>query len=135
MRTDFSSRPKITKSKFVNGGGIARIKRLEQMFVQWWWVVLWFLSLLTLYEMSSQTRNDEFMRLTAHREQLQRDQEQALARHADLSLQVNSQSDPDWVELVLRKGLGLVPEGQTKVFFDAIPHSVTNLDLDRVWYK
>lgn len=97
----------------------ARIKRPERLFVQWWWVMLCFLGLLTLYEASSQTRNEEFLSLAAHRELLQKEKAQALARQADLALQVSSQSDPDWVELVLRKGLGLVPEGQKKVFFDA----------------
>lgn len=33
-------------------------------------------------------------------------------------LEINSQSDPAWVELMLMKNLGLVPEGQIKVFFD-----------------
>lgn len=36
----------------------------------------------------------------------------------DLLLQINSQSDPAWVELILMKGLGLVPEGQTKAVFE-----------------
>lgn len=35
----------------------------------------------------------------------------------DLLLQINSQSDPAWIQLTLMKGLGLVPEGQLKVYF------------------
>lgn len=42
-----------------------------------------------------------------------------LAEHEDLLLQINSQSDPAWIELTLMKGLGLVPDGQMKVFFQS----------------
>ena len=35
----------------------------------------------------------------------------------DLKLQVASQSDPAWIELALIKGLGLVPEGYTKIYY------------------
>lgn len=38
--------------------------------------------------------------------------------HRDyLMRQINSQSDPAWIEMVLKKELGLVPEGQIKVYF------------------
>lgn len=36
----------------------------------------------------------------------------------DLLLQIQSQCDPEWVELVLMRRLGLIPEGQTKVYFE-----------------
>jgi hypothetical protein len=34
-----------------------------------------------------------------------------------LLLTINSQSDPAWIELVLFRELGLVPEGAAKVWF------------------
>lgn len=40
-----------------------------------------------------------------------------LEEQEDLSLQIHSQNDPAWVELVLKKKLGVVPEGQIKVYF------------------
>jgi hypothetical protein len=42
---------------------------------------------------------------------------QLLDTREDLLLQIHSQSDPAWVRLTLMKGLGLVPEGQLKVYF------------------
>jgi hypothetical protein len=36
----------------------------------------------------------------------------------DLLLQIQSQKDPKWVELILMRRLGLIPEGQTKVYFE-----------------
>lgn len=37
-----------------------------------------------------------------------------------LSRQINSQSDPSWIEMVMKKELGLVPEGQVKIYFPPI---------------
>lgn len=42
---------------------------------------------------------------------------EGLLRQENLKRQINSQSDPAWVEMVLKKELGLVPEGQIKVYF------------------
>lgn len=42
----------------------------------------------------------------------------ASAEREELLRQIQSQSDPEWIELVLMKRLGLVPEGQTKVYFE-----------------
>jgi len=41
----------------------------------------------------------------------------ALEKREDLLLQINSQSDPAWTEILLKKHLGMVPSGQTKVYF------------------
>jgi hypothetical protein len=41
----------------------------------------------------------------------------AMERQGDLALQIESQNDPAWVQLTLMKGLGVVPEGQIKVYF------------------
>ena len=35
----------------------------------------------------------------------------------ELQLQVDSQDDPAWIEMLLKQKLGVVPEGQTKVYF------------------
>jgi hypothetical protein len=54
-------------------------------------------------------------------EELQNRKKVALVEQEDLIRQVNSQSDPAWIQLVLMKGLGVVPEDQIKVYFS--PHS------------
>jgi len=41
----------------------------------------------------------------------------ALETREDLQLQIQSRGDSDWMELVLKKRLGVVPEGQIKVYF------------------
>lgn len=42
----------------------------------------------------------------------------ANAKREDLLMQIESQSDPAWIELLIKKHLGMVPYGQTKVYFD-----------------
>lgn len=37
-----------------------------------------------------------------------------------LKRQIKSQNDPAWIELILKRDLGLVPEGQIKIYF--VPH-------------
>ncbi len=91
---------------------------LERLCIESWWVLLCLLLMLIVYERSSSWRQEELTRLKGQLEALERDKAEAVALFVDLTLQINSQSDPEWVELVLRKGLGLVPEKQTKVFFD-----------------
>lgn len=51
-------------------------------------------------------------------EQLEADLYAAMEEQEDLLLQIESQSDPAWIELLIKKYLGMVPSGQTKVYFD-----------------
>jgi hypothetical protein len=41
----------------------------------------------------------------------------AAQERAELELCLNSQTDPAWVEIMLMKDLGVVPEGWTKIQF------------------
>lgn len=56
-------------------------------------------------------------RLQVKLDQLQLEKEKALATQKVLLKQMNSQSDPAWIELVLKRELGVIPEGETKVLF------------------
>lgn len=61
---------------------------------------------------------------TALQEQLvslRSDMEAALKKQSKLKAQINSQSDIAWIELVLKRELGLIPEGQIKVLFTPPP--------------
>jgi len=42
---------------------------------------------------------------------------EAIKRREALLQQINSESDPAWIELVLMQNLGMVPENQQKVYF------------------
>lgn len=65
----------------------------------------------------SQKKMASFDKLTLRLDDLKTKREYMLREKADLMQQINSQSDPLWIERVLMKGLGLVPEGQKKILF------------------
>lgn len=62
-------------------------------------------------------KNDESLLLQKLYE-LTEEKELALTLQKDLQQRINSQSDHDWIEMTLMRKLGLVAEGQTKVFFE-----------------
>lgn len=89
----------------------------EEIFVKSWWVVLFILGIYYCYEQGLQKKDHDFTKLHAHYSELQKKKKALLTLKENLNRQINSQSDPEWVELTLMKGLGLVPEGQIKVLF------------------
>lgn len=89
----------------------------ETGLIRSWWVILFILGCYLSYERGLQKKDHDFAKLQAHYAELQKKKKVLLAQQEDLTRQINSQSDPAWVELALMKGLGLVPEGQTKVLF------------------
>jgi hypothetical protein len=93
-------------------------KRLfDEIVFNSWWVILFMLFCYMLYEHGMRARNKDFAKLNEHLSELKALKEKSLKTQEEYLLQINSQSDPAWVELTLMKGLGLVPEGQTKVYF------------------
>ena len=82
-----------------------------------WWVFLFIVATYFFYSHSIQKKRETIFDLNERFQELE--QEKALALHLkeDLLMQVRSQSDPVWIEMTLMKGLGLVPEGQRKVYF------------------
>lgn len=92
-------------------------KVLEDLCLRSWWVVCIFLFCYMLYEHALARHQNEYNRLHEKLIDLENEKNLALDVQQDLILQINSQSDPAWVELVLMKGLGLVPEDHVKVLF------------------
>lgn len=48
--------------------------------------------------------------------ELLEEKERALVIQKDLLARIHSQSDQDWIEMTLMRKLGVVPEGQVKVY-------------------
>jgi len=82
----------------------------------------WFICLLgisaILYTAALQHKTAACDELMLTLKTLNTRKENALRSHDDLLLQINSQSDPAWVEMVLKRNLGMVSEGQIKVYFE-----------------
>jgi hypothetical protein len=90
---------------------------IEEIFLRSWWVLFILFLCFGLYEHEHKKRNETSAVLTAQKNEIQYKKIKALENHDYLLTQINSQADPAWIELVLMKKLGLVPEGQTKIFF------------------
>lgn len=70
-----------------------------------------------VYSHASYKKNEVLASLDEQLHLLNEEKIALLQKNEDLLLEVNSQSDPAWIELTLMKGLGLVPEDQQKVYF------------------
>lgn len=89
----------------------------HELLYRSWWVIAFALICLIFYEQGLKKRHADYILLSENLQNLEKKKEVAIAKQIDLQTAINSQSDPAWVELILMKGLGLVPEGQQKVFF------------------
>ena len=89
----------------------------EQAVIYSWWVVFFLILCYLFFERGQEQRDRAFKELSIQLNELKLEKEHALDLQKDLQLQINSQSDPEWIELTLRKGLGVVPEGQKKIYF------------------
>ena len=94
---------------------------VSRFFVHSWWIILFALACYLAYENGMRRWEKEHAKLLSSYLEMHSEKETLSLIQEDLLLQINSQSDPAWVELVLMKGLGLVPEGKKKVYFEAAP--------------
>lgn len=82
-----------------------------------WWVMV-FVGLCAVFYLHAMRQKDHaFQEMTVSLRTLEKAKAEVVAQQEELLLQIHSQSDPAWVEMVLKANLGMVPEGQTKVYF------------------
>jgi hypothetical protein len=92
---------------------------VEEMFLRSWWVILFMILCYMFFEQSIKHRDIEYVKLYHQLVDLREARKIALADQQKLLMHINSQSDPAWIELTLMRVLGLVPEGQVKVYFQS----------------
>ena len=112
---------RIYRSEFKNWYKIEAMKiaNTTSFIIRSWWVILFSLVCFALYEHAVKKEESDYAKLHEHLTTLQVAKKEGLKIQNTLLLQVNSESDPAWIELTLMQRLGLVPEGYTKVFFKA----------------
>jgi hypothetical protein len=93
-------------------------KKLQSSFVfRSWWMFL-FVALSYLWWADGMQKKDvAFEELEKRILTLEKEKQQSLDEKEDLLLQIHSQNDPAWIQMTLMKELGVVPEGQVKVYF------------------
>lgn len=87
-------------------------------FFRCWWTILLLLFCYGFYLHAMQKKKELYCLLEEKVNLLENQLVLAKEMREDLLLQMNSQSDPNWIEILLKKHLGMVPLGQTKVYFD-----------------
>lgn len=92
-------------------------KVFQIIFIRSWWVIGFMLICTIFYEQNLKKRDQLYQQLMNKYSALQQEKLEMMHQQQNLQLQINSQSDLAWIELVLMKRLGLVPEGQQKVYF------------------
>lgn len=83
-----------------------------------WWAALFIFASCGFYSLASHKRQTALIALKSQVETLKTEKLQAKKTHEDLKLRFQSQSDPEWIQMLLMKTLGMVPEGQIKIVFE-----------------
>lgn len=82
-----------------------------------WWVILFCALTGFVYFHSMKGKKGALYVLNMRLQEMQAEKFQALQKREDLELRIASQNDPAWIEMVLIRDLGVVPEGFIKVHF------------------
>jgi hypothetical protein len=82
-----------------------------------WWVFLFILLCYTSYQWTAANMELQITHLNKEIEMIESSISSLIPEKEQLQEEIQSQTDSKWVELVLMKELGLVPEGQEKVHF------------------
>ena len=93
------------------------LKYIENFILHTWVTALFSLLCFMAFEHAMKNRELNYLKLLNQREDLLQEKENALELQTGLLLQVNSESDPAWIELKLMEKLGVAPEGYKKIFF------------------
>jgi hypothetical protein len=93
-------------------------KLFDVLVLDSWWVILFVAFSYLLYSQGINHKQQIHRELLGRLQHLETDRKKLIEEREDLLLQLESQNDPAWIEMVLMKGIGVVPDGQIKVFFE-----------------
>ena len=84
---------------------------------EWWWVLVFCLTTCCIYTYFMKQKSLEQQVLAQQLDAMEQEKILALQEKEFLHLQIASQKDPSWIEMILMRDLGVVPEGWLKVHF------------------
>lgn len=82
-----------------------------------WWVVVFCLLSCACYLQAAGSKKAIIADLQTRALELEMEKQRAILNKEELELKIASYSDPAWIELVLLREVGVVPEGYLKVHF------------------
>lgn len=93
------------------------LRLFEMLIVRSWWVLIFLILCYTCYNMANTKREKAIFDMQSKYNRLIQEKQFAFQTKEDLQLRLLSQSDPAWIEMILMKELGVVPENKIKVHF------------------
>lgn len=90
---------------------------LGGVIVRYWWVLIVLLICFAYYYRMIRPKEAEIRSLKYRVQEIKKEKELAEGKKEELQARIQSQNDPAWIEMVLMKELGVVPEGYLKVHF------------------
>ena len=91
--------------------------RLHLILLRNWWVIAFILMAGAIYIQAIHKKNQLVATLQERVDTLATAKMDAMEKKEELLLRINSQNDPDFVELILKEKLGVTAEGELKVVF------------------
>lgn len=92
----------------------SRSRLFDVIVFRSWWVILILLITLFFFDYTYQEQKNQEARLLLRKQELNRKIQELQQHNIQLIDELNSQSDPKWIELLLMRDLGLVPPGVKK---------------------
>ena len=86
-------------------------------WTRYWWVILFCTVTAFGYFHSAKGKKQAIHSLCQRLHAMEKERVVAMQRRDDLQLRIASQNDPAWIEMILMRDLGVVPEGFLKVHF------------------
>lgn len=82
-----------------------------------WWVIAFCAIAGSIHFHFMKEKTSAVQLLTSRLEEMENEKWLALQKREDLQQRIASQNDPAWIEMILMRDLGVVPEGFLKVHF------------------
>ncbi|MDN3504270.1 MAG: hypothetical protein P0S95_01685 [Rhabdochlamydiaceae bacterium] len=92
--------------------------RFKPLLKEWWWVCCALMLSCAFHLHAKNQKQIAFSSLSSTLYAINAKKSIEIDLNRELKLRISSQSDPEWIKLMLMKGLGVVPNGHIKVHFD-----------------
>lgn len=98
-------------------GEVFLFVRIKSLIRTSWWVIAFCLFTYMLNNQSFLLKQEKVKELEQQYLSLETKKQEAMLKKEQLLVHLESHSDPEFISLILKKKLGVVPEGQIKVHF------------------
>lgn len=90
---------------------------IEELIMKSWWLLLFLVITGSIFSNIYAQQNHKYTELKSDLDKLIQAEQKAKQKNLIMRKEIESIQDPDYIELLLKQELGVVPEGQIKVHF------------------